>query len=170
MIIFIIFFILFLLILCLVQYNILKTLQLKTLQSKSLMDVYYQQRFDLIPNLVNIVKGYQKYEENLFSDVVDLRNKYYETKEILLGETLDDKLNNVIATIENYPELKASKQFLSLQENLIKVENQIQAARRIYNIDVTNYNVKINTIPYNIFAKLFSFKSEQLFKFNENNK
>lgn len=170
MIIFIIIFILFLLILCLVQYNILKTLQLKTLQSKSLMDVYYQQRFDLIPNLVNIVKGYQKYEENLFSDVVDLRNKYYETKEILLGETLDDKLNNVIATIENYPELKASEQFLSLQENLIKVENQIQAARRIYNIDVTNYNVKINTIPYNIFAKLFSFKSEQLFKFNENNK
>lgn len=170
MIIFIIIFILFLLILCLVQYNILKTLQLKTLQSKSLMDVYYQQRFDLIPNLVNIVKGYQKYEENLFSDVVDLRNKYYETKEILLGETLDDKLNNVIATIENYPELKASEQFLSLQENLIKVENQIQAARRIYNIDVTNYNVKINTIPYNIFAKLFGFKSEQLFKFNENNK
>ena len=170
MIIFIIFFILFLLILCLVQYNILKTLQLKTLQSKSLMDVYYQQRFDLIPNLVNIVKGYQKYEENLFSDVVDLRNKYYETKEILLGETLDDKLNNVIATVENYPELKASEQFLNLQENLIKVENQIQAARRIYNIDVTNYNVKINTIPYNIFAKLFSFKSEQLFKFNENNK
>ena len=170
MIIFIIIFILFLLILCLVQYNILKTLQLKTLQSKSLMDVYYQQRFDLIPNLVNIVKGYQKYEENLFSDVVDLRNKYYETKEILLGETLDDKLNNVIATVENYPELKASEQFLNLQENLIKVENQIQAARRIYNIDVTNYNVKINTIPYNIFAKLFSFKSEQLFKFNENNK
>ena len=170
MIIFIIIFILFLLILCLVQYNILKTLQLKTLQSKSLMDVYYQQRFDLIPNLVNIVKGYQKYEENLFSDVVDLRNKYYETKEILLGETLDDKLNNVIATVENYPELKASEQFLNLQENLIKVENQIQAARRIYNIDVTNYNVKINTIPYNIFAKLFGFKSEQLFKFNENNK
>ena len=76
-------------------------------------------------------------------------------------------MNTLIALVENYPELKASEQFLNLQKSLVKTENQLQAARRIYNIDVTNYNTKISVIPYNIIAKIFKFKPAKLFEIED---
>lgn len=148
-----------------IEYNSIKRLQLKVQQSKSSIEIYLKERFDLIPNLVNIVKGYANYEKDLFTDIVKTRNQYEETKNLKLGEEVDNKLTQVLLRVENYPEIKANDQFLNLQENLARLENQIQAARRIYNADVTEYNTKLATIPTNIFAKIFSFKEEELLSY-----
>ena len=139
-----------LILLVFIQYNTLTKLKLKVKQSKSGIDVYLQQRFDLIPNLVNTVKGYMTYEKETFENIVKLRTQYNETKDIKVSEELNNQINKIIAVAENYPELKVSEQFLNLQKNLTKIESQLQAARRIYNNDVTKYNTKIKIIPYNI--------------------
>lgn len=150
------------------QYNTLTKLKLKVKQSKSGIDVYLQQRFDLIPNLVNTVKGYMNYEKETFENITKLRNQYNETKDIKVSEELYNQINKILAVAENYPDLKASEQFLNLQKNLSKVESQLQAARRLYNNDVTKYNIKISVIPYNIIAMLFGFNEEYLFQIDEN--
>lgn len=139
-------------------------MKLNVKQSESAIDVYLQQRFDLIPNLVNITKGYMNYEKEMFENIVKLRMQYNENKNIKLNQELNNKLNRVIEMAENYPELRASEQFIKLQKALSKMEGQLQAARRIYNNDVTKYNTKINSIPYNIIAALFGFKEENLFE------
>lgn len=150
-----------------IQYNSITKLKMKVQQSKSGIDVYLQQRFDLIPNLVQVVKEYMNYEKETLQKIMELRTYYNETKDIKVSETLNNQLNNIIAVAENYPELKASEQFLNLQKNLSKIESQLQAARRIYNNDVTKYNTKINIVPYNIIATIFGFKEEYLFKISE---
>ena len=153
-----------------VQYNTLTKLKLKVKQSKSGIDVYLQQRFDLLPNLVNTVKGYLNYETEAFENIAKLRTQYNETKDIKVSEELNNQINKILAVAENYPNLKASEQFLELQKNLSKIESQLQAARRLYNNDVTKYNTKISVIPYNIIAMLFGFKEEYLFQIDENAK
>ena len=122
-----------------IQYNSLTKLKMNVKQCKSGIDVYLQQRFDLIPNLVQVVKEYMNYEKETLQTIIELRAQYNNTKDIKVSETLNNKLNNIIAIAENYPELKASEQFLNLQKNLSKIESQLQAARRIYNNDVTKY-------------------------------
>lgn len=149
------------------MYNTLVSLKRKYEQSASGIEVYCQQRFDLIPNLVETVKEYAKYEKQTLENITNLRAKYNDTKDLTIGEELNNKMNNLIALVENYPELKASEQFLNLQKSLVKTENQLQAARRIYNIDVTNYNTKISVIPYNIIAKIFKFKPAKLFEIED---
>ena len=151
------------------QFNKLVKLKNKVKQSKSGIEVYLQQRFDLIPNIVKIVNEYAAYEKKVLENLVILRTDYDKTKEIKIGEELNKKINIVIANAENYPQLKASEQFLNLQKNLEKIESQLQAARRIYNMDVTNYNIKINVIPNIIIAKLFGFKEEPLFEVENEN-
>ena len=153
----------------LVQYNTIIKLKLKVDQSKSGIDVYCQQRFDLIPNLVKIVKAYSDFEEKTFTQITELRDKFSNTKDLKTGETLNNKINNIIITVERYPELKANEQFLNLQKKLEKVENQLQAARRIYNNDVTRYNTKISVVPYNIIAKIFKFEKAELFDMETEN-
>lgn len=152
-----------------IQYNSLTKLKMNVKQSKSGIDVYLQQRFDLIPNLVQVVKEYMNYEKETLQTIIELRAQYNNTKDIKVSETLNNKLNNIIAIAENYPELKASEQFLNLQKNLSKIESQLQAARRIYNNDVTKYNTKINIIPYNIIANIFGFEEEYLFQISDEN-
>ena len=151
------------------QYNGLVRLRNKVKQSKSGIDVYLNQRFDLIPNLVECVKAYSKHEEKLFIEITELRSQYMKQKDsdIKSAENLNNKLNMIMAVAENYPELKASEQYLNLQRNLVKIESQLQAARRIYNNDVTNYNNKICVVPSNIIAKLFGFKEASLFEIEE---
>lgn len=153
----------------LIQYNSITKLKMKVKQSKSGIDVYLQQRFDLIPNLVQVVKGYMDYEKETLQKIIELRTQYNETKDIKISENLNNQLNNIVAVAENYPELKASEQFLNLQKNLSKIESQLQAARRIYNNDVTKYNTKINIIPYNIIATIFGFEEEYLFQISKEN-
>ena len=129
--------------------------------------MYLTQRFDLIPNLVTCVKEYAKYEEKIFEEITELRTEYLKTKELSNGEKLEKELNDVILTVENYPELKANEQFLNLQKNLTKMENQIQAARRIYNNEVEKYNNAINIFPNTILAKLLKFKTAEFFQKGE---
>lgn len=145
-------------------YNELVTKKKKVEQSHSTIDVYLMQRFDLIPNLIECVKAYTKHESELFENITKLRLCYMNTKDLLEAEKLDAECNKLIAYIENYPELKADKQYLSLQGKLTKVENQLQAARRLYNGDATRYNTKISVFPSNIIAKIFRFKEAKLFE------
>lgn len=151
------------------KYNSLVKVRNKVKQAESGIDVYLNQRFDLIPNLVECVKGYSKHEKDVLDGIVKLRTEYMNNKKADLkqAEKLNNNMNQIIAVAENYPELKASEQYLNLQKNLSKIESQLQAARRIYNNEVTKYNTKINTVPTNIIAKLFGFKEANLFTIEE---
>lgn len=157
-----------LLIIILTIYNRLVKLRNKVKQAKSGIDVYLNQRFDLIPNLVECVKAYSKHEQSIFTEITNLRLSYIkQQKDIKKAENLNNKMNELIAIAENYPELKASQQYLNLQKTLIKLESQIQAARRIYNAQVTEYNNQICVVPSNIVAMLFGLKEAKLFEIEE---
>ena len=157
-----------LLIIILLMYNNLVRYRNKVKQAESDIDVYLTQRFDLIPNLVECVKTYSKQEESIFTEIADLRSAYMRQPSNIKGaEKLNNKMNQLIAVAENYPELKASEQFLNLQRTLTKIESQLQAARRIYNNVVTSYNNRIEVVPSNIVASLFGFKHAQLFEIEE---
>ena len=156
---------LFAYILC--TYNSLIRKRNKVRQSASAIDVYLTQRFELIPNLVECVKGYVKYEQEMFETIAKMRESYFQNKNLKDGEILNNECNKIIAISENYPELKASEQFLELQKKLSKMESQLQAARRIYNSEVNVYNNEVQTFPSNIMAKLFNFKEEIYFQAEE---
>lgn len=160
----IVFIILIIIIIIFSIYNSLIKKRNAVKQSRSSIDVYLNQRFDLIPNLVEIVKGYAKHESNLLESITKLRTSYEQSKNLDTASELNDKMNKLLITVENYPELKVSENFLNLQKNLTKMEDQLQAARRLYNMDVTSYNTSIQTFPTNIIAKLFNFKPDQLFQ------
>lgn len=150
------------------KYNKMIKLQNEVKKSKSGIDVYLNQRFDLIPNLVECVKGYAKHEKEIFENIAKLRTEYMNgNKNLKKAEKLNDGLNKILAIAEDYPELKASEQFLNLQKNLSKMESQLQAARRIYNNEVTKYNTNISVVPNNIIAKIFGFKEMDLFEIEE---
>ena len=152
----------------LVLYNNLVKARNQVKQAESGIDVYLNQRFDLIPNLVECVKAYSKHERQIFTEIADLRSSYMkQPKDIKNAENLNNKMNQLIVVAENYPELKASEQYLNLQRNLTKLESQLQAARRIYNNEVTNYNNKISVIPSNLIASLFGFKEAKFFEIEE---
>lgn len=133
-------------------------------QSRSSIDVYLTQRFDLIPNLVECVKGYSKHEKEIFENIAKLRTEYNQSKNLEKATELNTQINNLLLIGENYPELKSSENFLNLQKNLTKIEDQLQAARRLYNMDVTTYNNSIQVFPTNIIASLFNFKEDTLFQ------
>lgn len=147
-----------------VTFNKLRKRSLRVKRAKSQIEIYLTQRFDLIPNLVECVKAYCNYEENLLIEVTKLRTYYNQNKNFRTGEELDKKYYELIALTENNPDLKASEQFLNLQKNLTKIESQIEAARRIYNWEVTEYNNTVTTFPANIFAFIFRFKEIDLFE------
>lgn len=151
------------------MYNSLVKMRNKVKQAESGIDVYLNQRFDLIPNLVECVKGYSKHEKEVLGNIVELRTEYVNNKNNNLkqAQNLNNNMNKLIAVAENYPELKASEQYLNLQRSLSKIESQLQAARRIYNNEVTKYNTKISTIPTNIIAKILGFKEMELFTIEE---
>ena len=156
-----------LIVLVIVKYNKIKTLHNKVKQSRSSIDVYLTQRFDLIPNLVECVKGYAKHEKELFVQITELRAAYNQSKDLKKGAELNNKFNDILLLEENYPDLKANENFLNLQKNLSKMESQLQAARRLYNSDVTIYNTDIETFPGNLFSTIFNFKKEELFEIEE---
>ena len=144
-------------------YNSIIRLKNNVDKSESGIDVYLQQRFDLIPNLVEVTKTYANYESDILEKIAKLRTAYNQTKDVNASNELNNQYKTIMAVIENYPELKASEQFSKLQKSLVKVESQLQAARRIYNNDVTKYNTKISTFPNNLLASLFGFKERDLF-------
>lgn len=151
----------------LIKYNKLVKLRNTVKQSESGIDVYLNQRFDLIPNLVECVKGYVKHEKETLENITKMRTEYMNNKNIKDAEKLNNNINGILAVAENYPELKASEQFLNLQKSLVKMESQLQAARRIYNNDVTRYNTVIQSVPTNVVASIFGFKKLDLFQIEE---
>lgn len=151
----------------LITYNILVRQKNRIKQATSGIDVYLTQRFELIPNLVECVKGYMKYEQETLAKIVEMRTEYMKTKNLKEGEQLNNEFNKILVITENYPELKSSEQFLNLQKSLTKMESQLQAARRIYNSEVNIYNNKVQTFPNNIIAKMFGFKTEEFFEAEE---
>ncbi len=149
-------------------YNNLVALKNKVKNAWSQIDVQLQRRFDLIPNLVETVKGYMGYESDVLTQVTELRTSWAKAGTIGEKAELDNQLSDCLKTImavsENYPELKADSSFLELQEELKNTENKITYSRQFYNDTVTMYNTKIQTIPTNIIAGMFNFKEEDLFK------
>lgn len=150
-----------------IEYNSMIKLKKQMNNSYSVIDVYLQKRFDLIPNLVEVTKGYANYEKDILTKITEYRTSYNQNKDKESLNKLNDEYNNLMIVVENYPDLKASEQFLKLQKSLIKVESELQAARRIYNTDTTKYNTKLNVFPSNIIAKLFGFKEGELFELED---
>lgn len=149
-------------------YNGLVRARQKVKNAWSQIDVHLQRRFDLIPNLVNTVKGYMKHEEETFAKIAELRTSWANSKTVEEKAEIDNQLSGTLKTImsvsESYPELKANTNFSELQEELQNTENKLSFARQFYNDTVTKYNMKISVIPSNIVASIFGFKPEQLFK------
>ena len=156
-----------LIIFVIIEYNSMIKLKKQMNNSYSVIDVYLQKRFDLIPNLVEVTKGYANYEKDILTKITEYRTSYNQNKDKDSLNKLNDEYNNLMFVVENYPDLKASEQFLKLQKSLIKVESELQAARRIYNTDTTKYNTKLNVFPSNIIAKLFGFKEGELFELED---
>jgi len=150
-------------------YNKFVLLSQKVKQAQGGIDVYLKQRFDLIPNLVETVKGYSNHEKELLENIARLRSDYIarNNQDIAESQSLNDRYTRILAMIEAYPELKSSEAFLKLQKTLSKIESQLQAARRIYNSEVTEYNTKRYKFPSNIIANVFGFKEKSLFEIDD---
>ena len=131
------------------------------------IEVQLKRRYDLIPNLVESVKGYAAHEKGVFENVTQARAQAIgaTTKEAKASaeNTLSGTLKSLFAVAENYPELKANTNFLNLQSELSDTENKIQAARRFYNGNVMDYNTKTDVFPTNLIAGLFGFSKEEFF-------
>ena len=150
-----------------VIYNILVSRKNKIKQATSTIDVYLTQRFDLIPNLVECVKAYAAHEKEMFIKITELREQYMINKNNKTAEEIEIQCEKIMLVAESYPELKASEHFLDLQKKLAKIENQLQAARRIYNMEINSYNNTVETFPSNFIANLFGFRKEEFFKAEE---
>ncbi len=150
------------------MYNGLVTSRNKVKNAWSQIDVQLQRRFDLIPNLVDSVKGYMKHEEGVLAKVTELRTSWANASTISEKAKLDNELSGALKTImavsENYPDLKANQNFSELQEELRNTENKISYSRQFYNDSATMYNTKLEVVPTNIIANMFNFKAEELFK------
>ena len=149
-------------------YNGLVTMRLRVKNAWSQIDVQLQRRFDLIPNLVESVKGYMAHESDVLTKVTDLRSSWANANTVdekaKLDNELSDTLKTIMAVAENYPDLKANQSFLSLQEELQNTENKISYSRQFYNDTVTRYNTKLQVFPSNIIASIFHFTEEALFE------
>ncbi len=143
------------------QHNIVK-------EAWSGIDVQLKRRYDLIPNLVDAVKGYSTYERELLQDITALRAKSMGLnspgEKAKPESALSGRLKSLLAVAENYPDLKANESFLKLQQQLTEAEDQIQYARRYYNGAVRDYNTRVESFPSNIVASLFGFKQEEFFE------
>lgn len=152
-------------VLLIIEFNSIIYLRNRARNSFSTIDVFLKKRFDLIPNLVETVKGYTKYEGETIENITKLRNSF-NGGNIKSGNKLNETYNKLIALVESYPDLKASENFLKLQKELTKVEDEIQASRRLYINDVTRYNTKIQKFPHMIFALFIGARPMDLLSFD----
>lgn len=124
------------------------------------INVQLKRRFDLIPNLIETVKGYMNHEKEVLEKITELRSQALSTKDFSESDKINTEISknigNIVVAFENYPDLKANTNFLSLQTELVDTENKIQAARRFYNNVTKDYNILIETIPTNFFAKMLN--------------
>lgn len=152
-------------------FNRLITLGNRLKEAWADIDVQLKRRYDLIPNLVEIVKGYASHERELFEKVTEARTramgagtmKEHSAAENILSSTL----KTLFAVSENYPQLRSSENFLELQRELTDTEDKVQAARRFYNSNVLGLNNKVESFPTNIIAGIFNFKQAEFFEIEE---
>lgn len=157
-----------------IVYNSLVTAKVRISEALSHIDVQLKRRTDLIPNLVETVKGYAKHEKELLENVTKARTELMGAKgaqaKAEANNMLTDTLKSLFAVAENYPDLKASQNFKALQDELTDTENKIAYSRQFYNTNVLDYNTKIVTFPNVIFANLFKFKAAEFFETGEEDK
>lgn len=149
-------------------YNGLVTLKVRVDEAWSDITVQLKRRADLIPNLVNSVKGYAKHESGVFEAVTEARASVVSAKGVketaAADNMLSDALKSLFAVSEAYPDLKANQNFIQLQDELVDTEDKIQASRRFYNGGVRDLNTKIQVFPNNVFAGMLGFTSREFFE------
>lgn len=152
-------------------YNGLVTAKLRVTEALSQIDILLKRRTDLIPNLIETVKGYAKHEKGLMEEVTkartDLMHARSTEKKAEANNMLSDTLKSLFAVAENYPNLKANENFAKLQDELADTENKISYSRQFYNSNVLDYNTKIAIFPNSIIASMFGFKPETFFAATE---
>ena len=160
-------FIVFVGIFILLTYNSLVQLRNKVKEAFSTMDVYLKKRYDLIPNLVDVVKGYAKHETDTLQEVTKMRVNAQTgdlnsaiNSEVKIG----DALQSLLVVVEKYPDLKANTNFLDLQERLSKMEEEIAFSRRYYNGSVRDFNNKCQMFPLNLVAGMFGFRALPMYQ------
>jgi len=152
-------------------YNSLVTLRTRCEEAWSDIDVQLKRRFDLIPNLINTVKGYATHEKAVFENVTNARASMMSAQtpgeKAQAENMLTGALKSLFAVAEAYPNLKANENFLELQRELSDTENKIEYSRRFYNGNVRELNIKIDTFPSNVIANMFNFKKKDMFEVKE---
>lgn len=155
-------------------YNGLVVLRNRVKEAWSDIDVQLKRRYDLIPNLIETVKGYASHESGTFEKVTEARNMAMAAKDpeakAQAENVLSGALKTLFAVAESYPDLKASQNFMELQRELSDTENKIQASRRFYNGNVLELNNKIDVFPSNMIAGIFGFVKEKFFEIGEEEK
>ena len=157
-----------------ISYNSLVRGRMQTKEAWSQIDVQLKRRNDLLPNLIETVKGYAKYESSTLEKVTQLRTQVAAAttpaEAMKASEALTRQISGILAVAENYPDLKASSNFAKLQEELTNTENKISYSRQLYNSVVSNYNVKLETFPSNLVALIFGFKASDFLQTPEEEK
>ncbi len=152
-------------------YNGLVKLRVLVEEAWSGIDVQLKRRYDLIPNLVETVKGYAKHEKGTFEKIAELRTAAMRTESVEEKAKLENQLTSTLKTLfavaENYPQLKADANFLDLQKTLQDIEGEIQGARRYYNGAVREFNLKLSVFPNNIVGKFLGFQNKEFFEAEE---
>lgn len=155
----------------LVTYNVFVKMKNRVDESFSTMDVYLKKRWDLIPNIVETVKGYAKHEKSTLSDVIKLRNGAYDNmssdEKIKANQQLSKGIAKIMTLAEQYPDLKANENFKDLSTQLTKIEDEIANSRKYYNGTVREFNDKVQMFPSNIVAKIFGYKAKIMFEATE---
>lgn len=151
-------------------FNVLKKYKLKISEALSGIDVALSKRYNVITNLVEVVKGYTKHEKEVLLSVIKFRNNMSLNELKNINSSLDETMNKISVIIEKYPDIKANENFLNLQKAIIDSEEHLSASRRAYNANVSLYNEKVITFPSLIVAKIHGFKEEEYFKVDEKEK
>ncbi len=150
------------------SYNSMVELKAQVDNKQSTISTQLQRRSDLIPNLVNTVKGYANHEESVYNDIASARSKLAGANTVSEMDKANDELSSAVSrllvVVENYPNLKANENFIALSDELAGTENRITAARNDYNEAAKKYNVKITKFPSNIFAGIFGFEKVDYFE------
>ena len=150
-----------------IAFNVLIALRNRVKNAWSQIDVQLKRRYDLIPNLMDTVKGYMKHEREVLTTITNARANLMKGdihKRAEASDQLTNAFKSLFAVAENYPDLKASDNFKMLQEELSGTENKILYARQFYNDNVMDFNTKIQVFPTNMFARILGFKEEEFFK------
>jgi len=151
-----------------ITYNVFVSLNNLVKEAFATMDVYLKMRWDLIPNLIETVKGYATHETKTLENIVKLRNEVYDNmslnEKINTNEQLALDIPKLMVLVENYPDLKSNQNFLELSKQLVKIEDDIANSRKYYNGVIRNLNNKVEMFPSNVIAKLFYFKSLKMFE------